>query len=68
MARTQTMNHGSSNRFQSEQLREVRAHLTEAEKRALACWTRRFGIWMLFLAGIAPTTATVHGTQAIIEC
>jgi hypothetical protein len=60
------MNSDSSNRFQSEQLREVRSHLTEAEKQLLKRWMTRFGIWMLLLASIGSSTAALHGILAII--
>jgi Flp pilus assembly protein TadB len=63
LART---SHEGGSKLQSQQLREVRAHLTEAERQSLARGMRRFAIWMLFLAGIGSSTAALHGTLAII--
>lgn len=60
------MNNASQNKFQSEQLRAVREHLTDSEKKALSRLTMRFGAWMLFLASIGPTTAALHGTFRIV--
>ncbi len=60
------MNHDGTNRFQSEQLREARRHLTDAEKQSLTRWVMRFGIWMVFLAGIGSSTAGLHGKLALI--
>jgi hypothetical protein len=54
------------NRFLSEQLREVRAHLTVAEKQSLARLMRRFGACMLFLATIGSSTLALHGTLSIV--
>lgn len=59
------MNNASQNNFQSEQLRAVREHLTESEKKALSRLMTRIGVWMLFLAGIGPTTAALHGAFGI---
>ena len=60
------MNNTSQNRFQSEQLRAVREHLTEPEKKGLSRLMTRFSVWMLFLAGIGSTTAALHGTFGVI--
>jgi hypothetical protein len=60
------MNQASQNKFQSEQLRAVREHLTDSEKKALSRLMTRFGVWMLFLASIGSTTAALHGTFGIV--
>jgi hypothetical protein len=54
------------NPFQSEQFREVRKHLTDAEKRSFGRLVGRFGIWMLFLGSIGPTTAALHGSLQVV--
>jgi hypothetical protein len=60
------MSHNAPNRFLSEQLREVRAHLTDGERQSLTRLITRFGAWILFLAAVGSTTLALHGTLSLV--
>ncbi len=60
------MNDERSNRFQSEQLKEVRRHLTDAEKQSLQRLMTRLAVLVLPLAAVGPLVVALHGVLRIV--